>query len=113
MLERVPAVPRVRAISLSPLGTLSRDLPGTSAVPDVRTVTDPAAARASIRSMVRQIDPNLPLTNVSTQMEQIDKRLTEERIFAQALALFGGIALILASIGLFGLMSYSVARRTN
>jgi len=47
------------------------------------------------------------------QTELIERRFTQERFFAQAYSLFGGLALLLASIGLFGLMSYNVARRTN
>jgi ABC-type antimicrobial peptide transport system permease subunit len=62
---------------------------------------------------VRRIDPNLPLTDMSTQMEQIERRFLQEKVFAQAYALFGGLAVVLAAVGLFGLMSYSVARRTN
>jgi ABC-type antimicrobial peptide transport system permease subunit len=46
-------------------------------------------------------------------MEQIERRFLQEKVFARAYALFGGLALLLASIGLFGLMSYSVSRRTN
>ena len=53
------------------------------------------------------------MTDVSTQMEQIERRFLQEKVFAQAYTLFGGLALMLAAIGLFGLMSYSVARRTN
>jgi predicted permease len=79
----------------------------------VRTAGDPTAAVGSIRAAVRAIDANLPLMNMSTQTEQVEKRLSQERVFAQAYALFGALALLLASIGLFGLMSYSVARRTN
>ena len=53
------------------------------------------------------------MTNVSTQLEQIERRMLMERAFAQALTWFGLLALVLASIGLFGLMSYGVSRRTN
>ena len=99
------------------------DIPPTMYVPhlqgrpatvfQVRTAGDPAAAIGAIREAVRQIDPNLPLMDVATQDEQIDKNLQQERVFAQAYAMFGGLAMLLASVGLFGLMLYSVARRTN
>jgi predicted permease len=85
----------------------------SNSVFEVRTAGAPAAAMGSIREIARQIDPNLPLTDVSTQIEQVEKRFQQEKLFAQAYAMFGGIALLLASIGLFGLMSYSVSRRTN
>src|SRR5207248_8188848 len=79
----------------------------------LRTIGEPSAEVGAIREAVRQIDPNLPLMDVATQLDTVEKRLKPERIFAQAYTLFGGLALLLASIGLFGLMSYSVARRTN
>jgi predicted permease len=84
-----------------------------TAVFHVRTAGDPAGTVGAIREAVHQIDPNLPLIDVSTQVEQVEKRLVQEKAFAQAYAMFGGLAVLLASIGLFGLMSYSVARRTN
>lgn len=80
---------------------------------EVRTAGDPSKSIGAIREAVKQVDSNVPLVGMSTQMEQIDNRFAQERIFAQAYGLFGGLALLVASIGLFGLMSYSVARRTN
>jgi predicted permease len=80
---------------------------------EVRTAGDPVKTMGGIREAVRRIDPNLPLMDMSTQMEQIERRFLQEKVFAQAYALFGGLAVLLAAIGLFGLMSYSVARRTN
>jgi predicted permease len=90
---------------------LQRCCPGV--VFEVRTASDPSGFVPSIREAVRQVDPNLPLMNVATQAESIETRLNQERLFARAYALFGGLALLLASIGLFGLMSYNVARRTS
>ena len=80
---------------------------------ELRTAADPTTAVAAVREAIRRIDPNLPILKVSTQTEQIEQRFAQEKVFAQAYALFGGLAVLIASIGLFGLMSYSVARRTN
>jgi predicted permease len=84
-----------------------------NAVFEVRTAGAPAGVMNSIREIGRQIDTNLPLTDVSTQIEQVERRFAQEKLFAQAYTLFGALALLIASIGLFGLMSYSVSRRTN
>jgi ABC-type antimicrobial peptide transport system permease subunit len=62
---------------------------------------------------VRQVDSTLPMMDVSTQLEQVERRFFQEKLFAQACTLFGGLALLVAAIGLFGLMSYAVSRRTN
>jgi ABC-type antimicrobial peptide transport system permease subunit len=79
----------------------------------VRTAADPAQLIEPARAAVRQIDPNLPITNVATQAEQVERRFAQDRLFANALSFFGGLALILAAIGLFGLMSYNVGRRSQ
>ena len=84
-----------------------------NAVFELRTAAAPSGVMGAVREAVRQIDPNLPLTDVSTQIEQVERRFAQEKLFAQAYTLFGGLALLLASIGLFGLMSYNVSRRTN
>ncbi len=83
------------------------------AVFEIRTAAAPGTVMGSLREAVRQVDSNLPLTDVSTQIEQVEKRFAQEKVFAQAYTLFGALALLIASVGLFGLMSYSVSRRTN
>ena len=80
---------------------------------EVRTRSAPAGVTGAVREAVRQIDQNLPVMDVSTQIEQVELRFQQEKFFAQAYTLFGIVALLLAAIGLFGLMSYNVARRTN
>ena len=80
---------------------------------EVRTRSAPAGVTGAVREAVRQIDQNLPVMDVSTQIEQVEMRFQQEKFFAQAYTLFGIVALLLAALGLFGLMSYNVARRTN
>ncbi|HET9702713.1 MAG TPA: ABC transporter permease [Vicinamibacterales bacterium] len=79
----------------------------------VRTAGDPAAMIETMRAAMHKVDPELPVTGVTTQTDNIENRVAQERLFALAYSLFGGLALLLACIGLFGLMSYSVSRRTN
>src|SRR4030095_16695346 len=80
---------------------------------ELRTAGDPSRTMSAVREAIRQVDSNLPLLDMTTQMEQVEHRFLQEKVFAQAYLLFGGLALLLASIGLFGLLSYSVRRRTN
>ena len=79
----------------------------------IRTASEPAAMTETVRLALQQVDPDVPMTGVTTQSEQVDQRFAQERLFALAYSLFGALALLLACIGLFGLMSYSVSRRTN
>jgi ABC-type antimicrobial peptide transport system permease subunit len=67
----------------------------------------------TVRAAMREVDPTLPIRRFTSQAEQISLRFAQERLFATAYTAFGALALVLACIGLFGLMSYNVARRTN
>jgi predicted permease len=79
----------------------------------LRTVGDPMGMTETVRAAMRDVDPTLPIQRFTSQTEQISLRFAQERLFATAYTAFGALALMLACIGLFGLMSYSVARRTN
>ena len=80
---------------------------------EVRTRMNSTAVAASIRGVVSQMDSNLPVFDVHTQEELMDQLLFQERMVAKLSGFFGILALVLACIGLYGLLSYEVARRTR
>jgi predicted permease len=86
---------------------------GMGASFEVRTAGDPQALVSAIRRVVADVNPNLPLRDVTTESQQIDRLLFQERLIARLSAFFGLLALALACIGLYGLLSYEVARRTR
>ncbi len=79
----------------------------------VRTSVAPDRLVASLGAAVASVDRDLPITNVRSQEDQIDEATGKERVFTRLLTLFGGFALVLVCVGLHGLTSYAVARRTN
>jgi predicted permease len=80
---------------------------------EVRTVGNPLAIATDVRRAVAAIDKNVPLSDMQTQVQQIDRFLMKERLFATLSAAFGVLALVLAAIGLYGTISYAAARRTS
>jgi putative ABC transport system permease protein len=78
-----------------------------------RTVGDPASYIAAIRNELRAMDSNLPLFNVSTMMDLLGETLAARRFTMLVLGLFALVALILASVGVYGVMSYGVSQRTQ
>jgi predicted permease len=79
----------------------------------IRTTTEPAAIFPEIRAAMREIDSAVPIMNLRTQNEQLERLHGQEQLFAQLSGFFGLVTLALACIGLYGLMSHTVARRAS
>ena len=79
----------------------------------IRTQSDPAPLTSQVRQTINQTDDKLPLFGVTTLHEQLYSSLDTDRLIARLVSFFGALALILACIGLYGVMAHGVARRTN
>jgi predicted permease len=103
----------LREVSPATIYLPAPQLPGSTANFALRVSASPASLIAAIQGAVREIDPSLPVINLRTQDEQIDRLNSQERLFAHLSGFFGAVALALACVGLYGLMSYQVLRRTG
>jgi ABC-type antimicrobial peptide transport system permease subunit len=79
----------------------------------LRSAVAPSALIPAVRAIVSEVDDNLPVFGVRTQSQTIDRLLFNERLVARLSSLFGLLALVLTCVGLYGLLSYEVARRTR
>jgi ABC-type antimicrobial peptide transport system permease subunit len=99
---------------------LRREIQPTMYVPsgdagafELRTAVDPTSIVPAVREVVRQVGNDIPIVDIKTQSEQIDEMLFQERLIARLSSLFGLLALLLACIGLYGLLAYEVTRSTR
>jgi predicted permease len=86
---------------------------GTEATFEVRTAVDPRTVIPALRSIVGRLDNNVPILSIKTESEQIEASLFQERLIARLSSFFGALSLLLACVGLYGLLSYEVTRRTR
>ena len=84
-----------------------------SAAFEVRTFADTASVSAALRSVVQEVGPSLPPINIHTMTGLVDDTLQTDRFIQRLSSAFGFLAILLASIGLYGVMAYNVARRTR
>ena len=80
---------------------------------EIRTEADPSAAASDVRAAISQVDDQLPIVNVTSFNKQLDNSIRQESLIAQLVSFFGLLALLLACVGLYGIMAHAVVRRTN
>jgi putative ABC transport system permease protein len=118
LIEVAGVVGDVRAVSLNKTPSLTVYVPywqrfQNQASLAVRTSIDPLAASSAIRAAIRQVDRELPVPAFRTMEDIVAESVAQRRFQMSLVLLFAGAALLLASLGIYGVVSYSVAQRTN
>ena len=90
-----------------------QDSDAYSSTIEIRTTGDPASIAPMARAAINQVDPKLPVFGVTTLREQLAGALQREKLVAELVSFFGALALLLACIGLYGVMAHGVVRRTK
>jgi putative ABC transport system permease protein len=109
-VKRWPNDPRIRAEMYAPL----RQEPRPYLFLAMRTVSpDPTGVNAALRAEVRKLDSDQPITNIRTMKDLIDFAMAISETTTSLIAIFAGIALLMAAMGIYGVIAYSVAQRTH
>ena len=80
---------------------------------ELRTAGPPLGAAVAVRRIVHQASPSVSISEITTQAQRIDQTIAQQRTFADLGGCFAALALLIACVGLYGAMAYTVARRTG
>jgi predicted permease len=113
VIGNIKAADARRAAAETVYEPIFQDDDAFSAEFQIRTLGEPSDLGTTVREALAQIDPKLPVFGVTTLNNQLQSTFKQDRLIAQLVSFFGLLALMLAAIGLYGVMTHGVVRRTN